>query len=90
VSTGAKRGAVEVPLQRAGLVAAQLGHLAGRLGALDGRAASVVLETALAERKHAQGAKLALVWTGPEGEEWLRAAHGGLRHVGGMTRVGRA
>jgi phosphatidylserine/phosphatidylglycerophosphate/cardiolipin synthase-like enzyme len=66
-----RRGAMPVPLSRAGLVAAQLGHLAGRVATLDGldaRALGAVIEAVLEERKIGGGVKVTLVWTGPEGK----------------------
>lgn len=67
-----RRGAVRAPLTRTSLIAAQLGHVASPLSVLDGldaKAVEVVLDAALAERAAAaSGAKVTLVWTGPEGK----------------------
>lgn len=62
-------GRLECPLTETGLMAAGLGHVVGRLGALSdlGQAGvEAVVQTALAEREHRPRPSLDLVWTGRE------------------------
>ncbi|MDY0003267.1 MAG: DISARM system phospholipase D-like protein DrmC [Polyangia bacterium] len=64
-----KASRLPVPITQVGLQSVNLGHLAGRLGRLEGidRAGVLaVLEVALAEREGAQERTVELVWTGPE------------------------
>ena len=86
-----RRGAIAAPLHRASLVAAQLGHLEGHVGVLDGldaAAVAAVLEAVLAERPSAQGPKVELVWTGPEGKSgWARPTVSIVRNLFARAQV---
>jgi phosphatidylserine/phosphatidylglycerophosphate/cardiolipin synthase-like enzyme len=64
-----KANRLPVPITQAGLQSANLGHLAGRLGCLDGLdqpGVQAVLSVALAERESVSDTTAELVWTGPE------------------------
>src|SRR6185312_6951264 len=86
-----RRGVIVTPLRRASLVAAQLGHLAGRISVLEGLDAAgvaAVLETALAERAAARGPRVELVWTGPEGKSgWAQPTEAVVHDLFGQARA---
>lgn len=59
-------------LSESRLMAAGLGHIARQapwIAGMEGRAAAAVVEAVLAERDRHDGAKLELVWTGPEAKQ---------------------